>query len=354
MKLSIIVPIYNVAPYLRKCVDSLLAQDYEDYEIILVDDGSTDGSSDIADAIQSEFSERHTGYCLVNAAKPLLIDKEQTHTTPKIKVIHQENAGLSAARNTGIAAAQGEYVCFVDSDDYWEENVLGALMAQVDREKLDVLRFDYHNVRQKANGEYEVFQPNKYPHAVDLRCDIVNGETYLNERMGYACYAVQFILRRELSLQEQFTTGIHFEDVDWMPRMLLKAERVNSTSLVVYNYLVRLGSITKVQGDVAKMRINIEDSIYVIRTLFSLKKQYPHNYWLQNMISLSAASVLTYVANYLYNERDKYIRLLQDMKVFPLIIADQGKTYIRRAKMINCLGMNIYCKLIHGYKFIRS
>ena len=276
MKLSIIVPIYNVAPYLRKCVDSLLAQDYEDYEIILVDDGSTDGSSDIADAIQSEFSERHTGYCLVNAAKPLLIDKEQTHTTPKIKVIHQENAGLSAARNTGIAAAQGEYVCFVDSDDYWEENVLGALMAQVDREKLDVLRFDYHNVRQKANGEYEVFQPNKYPHAVDLRCDIVNGETYLNERMGYACYAVQFILRRELSLQEQFTTGIHFEDVDWMPRMLLKAERVNSTSLVVYNYLVRLGSITKVQGDVAKMRINIEDSIYVIRTLFSLKKQYPH------------------------------------------------------------------------------
>lgn len=352
MKLSIIVPIYNVAPYLRKCVDSLLAQDITDYEIILVDDGSTDGSSDIADAIQSEFSERHTGYCLVNAAKPLLIDKEQTRTIPKIKVIHQENAGLSAARNTGIAAAQGEYVCFVDSDDYWEENVLGALMAQVDREKLDVLRFDYQNVRQKANGEYEVFQPNKYPHAVDLRCDIVNGETYLNERMGYDCYAVQFIVHREIVCK--FTPGIHAEDIEWLPRMMLTAKKVNATSLIVYNYLVRLGSITNTGGAKDKMRRNVEDCLLVIQKLSFLEEKYPNCQWLGRMISAIASNVLKTIALSFNDDRNMYIRYLQDKNVFPLIIANQGRTFIFRAWVINFLGARMYCNLIRLYYFLKG
>ena len=104
MKLSIIVPIYNVAPYLRKCMDSLLAQDILDYEIILVDDGSPDECPRICDA----YAEKHSN----------------------IHVIHQENAGLSAARNTGVAKAQGDYIWFVDSDDYVEPNVLGVLMSR--------------------------------------------------------------------------------------------------------------------------------------------------------------------------------------------------------------------------------
>ena len=123
-RLSFIVPVYNVSPYLRKCVDSLLMQDCEDNEIILVDDGSTDDSGTICDELAAAYEN--------------------------IRVIHQQNGGLSAARNAGLKAAEGEYICFVDSDDYWEENVLGGLMEQVEREKLDVLRFDYQNVRLKA------------------------------------------------------------------------------------------------------------------------------------------------------------------------------------------------------------
>ena len=97
MKLSIIVPIYNVALYLRKCVDSLLAQDITDYEIILVDDGSPDECPQTC----NEYAEKYDN----------------------IKVVHQENAGLSAARNSGIAVAQGDYILFVDSDDYLQPNV---------------------------------------------------------------------------------------------------------------------------------------------------------------------------------------------------------------------------------------
>lgn len=341
MKLSIIVPIYNVAPYLRKCVDSLLAQDISDYEIILVDDGSTDGSSDIADAIQSEAKGTENREADILASTPYTL-----HHTPKIKVIHQENAGLSAARNSGIAVAQGEYIMFVDSDDYLQPNVLGALMEQVERDKLDVLRFDFQNVRQTETGEYEVFQPNKYPHQVDTCCEVVDGETYLDERMGYACYAVQFVVRRDIALQELFTLNIHFEDVDWTPRVLLAAKRVNSTQLVVYSYLVRQGSITQVQGDKSKLRKNLEDSILVMHALTTLRMNYPNCLWLRRMISCSAVGVLTRVARMFYSERKGYIYRLCEMNVFPVVIADQGKTYARRAWIINIFGVNLYCWLM--------
>ena len=341
MKLSIIVPIYNVAPYLRKCVDSLLAQDITDYEIILVDDGSTDDSGAIADEIVKE-AMGNGQWAIDNESNR----QSPIANSPTLRVIHQENAGLSAARNTGIAVAQGDYILFVDSDDYLQPNVLGALMEQVEREQLDVLRFDFQNVRQTETGEYEVFQPNKYPHQVDTCCEVVDGETYLDERMGYACYAVQFVVRRDIALQELFTLNIHFEDVDWTPRVLLAAKRVNSTQLVVYSYLVRQGSITQVQGDKSKLRKNLEDSILVMHALTTLRMNYPNCLWLRRMISCSAVGVLTRVARMFYSERKGYIYRLCEMNVFPVVIADQGKTYARRAWIINIFGVNLYCWLM--------
>ena len=93
--ISVIVPIYNVAPYLRKCVDSLLVQDILDYEIILVDDGSTDSSGTICD----EYAEKYS----------------------QVSVVHKENGGLSDARNVGLNHTSGEYVIFMDSDDFWSD-----------------------------------------------------------------------------------------------------------------------------------------------------------------------------------------------------------------------------------------
>lgn len=349
MKLSFIVPVYNVAPYLRKCVDSLLAQDYDDYEIILVDDGSTDESGKICD----EY-----------AASPLSAIgtspfSEADHSTIPIRVIHQQNGGLSAARNAGIKCAEGKYLCFVDSDDYWEENVLGSLMEQVERENLDVLRFDYQNVRvvdakhldaehiDARRLEYEVFEPNKTPRYVDRRDETVDGETYLNTRLGYACYAWQFILRRDLIINSftpssvhslndcLFTKGLHFEDVDWLPRMMLRAKRVNSTQTTVYNYFWREGSITLTQGNKEKIRKNLEDRMTIIGFYSALIEQFPECRWLKNMQSSMATGVLATVAHSFYPERQEYIRRLKALKVFPLSIASQGKTYERKARLIN-------------------
>ena len=319
-KLSFIVPIYNVEQYFRKCVDSLLRQDYSDYEIILVDDGSTDNSSQICDEYVRAF--------------------ENGDLKLEIKCIHQENGGLSAARNAGLRVAKGEYVCFVDSDDYWEENVLGGLMEQIEKEQLDVLRFDYQNVRLvesqelRANSLHKIFQPYKYPHAVDKRKEVVDGETYLNTRMPYTCYAWAFILRREIV--PLFTEGLHFEDVEWLPRMMLSAERVNSTTTVVYNYFWRDGSITLTQGNASKVRKNVEDNMTIIAQYNRYVQLYPNCLWLREMRSSIVVSVLANIAQYLYIERKEYIKRLKEMNVFPLTLVEkQGKTYLRKARLMN-------------------
>lgn len=331
IKLSIIVPVYNVAAYLCKCVNSLIHQNFSDYEIVLIDDGSTDGSGKICDELSETIRDERLA----------------------IMVIHQENGGLSAARNAGLKVAQGEHVCFVDSDDYWEENVLGGLMEQVEKEHLDVLRFDYQNVRKvnseelgvNSEGEYEVFEPNKTPRYIDKRNEVVDGETYLNTRMGYACYAWQFVVRKDIV--DTFTPGLHFEDVDWLPRMMLRAKRVNSTTKIVYDYFLRPGSITKTQGDKTKILKNVEDRIIIIERYNHYIELYPNCRWLKNMQSSMVAGVLTTIAREYYDERKAYIKRLNEMKVFPLSIADQGKTYARRAKLINLISPNLYCLIMH-------
>jgi glycosyltransferase involved in cell wall biosynthesis len=331
MKLSIIVPIYGVEQYLRKCIDSLLAQDYDNYEIILVDDGSPDSCPQICD----EYVENaKSGKLRAKSGADVPLTSDIQHqTSGLISVIHRENGGLSAARNSGIEVARGEYIMFVDSDDYLEPNVLGTLMAQVERDNLDVLRFNYQNVRVNSAGEYEPFQPYKSPHQVDGGTDVVSGETYLDERMGYACYACQFVINRELI--DRFALGIHFEDTEWLPRMMLQAKRVGSTPMVVYNYFIREGSITQTKGNPAKVRKNVEDCMTVIERYADYMKWHPECKWLRRMQSNMVVSVIANVAQYLYAERKSYLLRMKSLGVFPLSMEHQGSTYLRKARLIN-------------------
>ena len=105
-KISVIIPIYNVAPYLRACLDSLLVQTYSNFELICVDDGRKDESGSIAD----EYASKYPGF----------------------HVIHKENGGLSSARNAGLAITSGEYICFIDSDDYVSSNYLAEMAKALD------------------------------------------------------------------------------------------------------------------------------------------------------------------------------------------------------------------------------
>ena len=327
VKLSFVVPVYNVEQYLRKCVDSLLAQDYDDYEIILVDDGSTDNSPQICD----DYARRvESGMWKVE----------------NIRVIHQKNGGLSAARNTGIKAAKGEYICFVDSDDYWEPNVLGGLIAQIERDKLDVLRFKYQNVRiknERVNGltnerEYEVFNPYKRDRRLENDYSEVptDGVSFLNSRMNTQCYAVMFILRRDMIMGDSssihqsinpsftsvlFTEGVYFEDTDWTPRMLAKAKRVASTNMIVYNYLVREGSISRAVDRTKQQKV-LDDKIRLIATLkqqaIDLRESGRYNRWYKDIISDTVVSVIGMLSIDFYAEKDTYLKQLRQLNLYPI------------------------------------
>lgn len=306
MKLSIIVPVYGVANYLCKCIDSLLVQDIEDYEIILVDDGSPDECPKICE----EYAEKYTN----------------------IKAIHQTNAGLSAARNTGTRAAQGNYIMYVDSDDYIEPNVLFALMAQIERDQLDVLRFRYQNVRESG----EAFSPYKdMTNYNDYSSIPTDGLTFLNERMGTQCYAWQFLLKAELAREELFTPGIYFEDTDWTPRMLLRARRVASTELMVYNYLWREGSITLSQKDIAKQRKQLQDKMGLLERLNRWGNQVSDRRWFDSMISSLVVNIVGMLAGPFYAERREYIKQIMALGILPITtdrIAPRAK---RKVTLIN-------------------
>lgn len=321
IELSIIVPVYNVRNYLARCIDSLLSQDLgkEEYEIILIDDGSTDGSGSICD----EYAAREE--C--------------------IRVIHQANQGLSAARNTGVSTAGGEYVQFVDSDDYIETNVLKGLLSQIHRDNLDILRFNYENV----NDSGAVVHPNKNPKLYsDYSSTITDGKRFLLNRLGFACYACQFIVRRELMVQCPFTMGIHFEDTEWVTRVLPSASRVSSTSLVVYLYRIREGSITKAT-QIGRIRKNIEDQIRLIEVFKTEGKGIPSPSWYDSMTSITVLSVLNLTARELYSERKQVISAFLKLNVFPLTTHHQTRQASRKIRLIN-LSPGLYCSFVHYFK----
>lgn len=324
MKLSFIVPIYNVHDYLRNCVDSLHVQDYSDYEIILVDDGSTDGSGLLADQLAS---------------------------LPNIRVIHQENRGLSGARNTGIAAARGEYICFVDSDDYWEPNVLGGLMTQIERDNLDVLRFQYRYVNIDGQEIFPYKDPKKY---TCYSSQIVGGEYFLSHQLGFSCYAWQFILKRDLLICNDsesegnscvFTEGIYFEDTDWTPRMLMRAKRIASTETMVYNYLWRIGSITQAVDPIKKRKI-LEDKIKLLHGFMSQRKMLQDDSWYKWQIAAGTMSILGLLSGDFYADRKKYMREIRKIGVFPLSLYRSSRNARVKIILVN-LSPNLYCMLLH-------
>ncbi len=318
MKLSVVVPIYNVAPYLRRCIDSLLKQDLAsfDFEIILVDDGSTDGCAAIADE-----------YAAQNA---------------NVVVVHQPNGGLSAARNTGIGMVRGEFVLFVDSDDFLEPNVLGSLAEKMAADRLDVLRFNYQNVDEN----YRIFQPYKDRKPfTDYSDEVCDGFTFLTERLGYACYAWQFVMRTELVKKSLFTEGIYFEDTDWTPRMLTLAQRVTSVDTVVYNYLMRRGSITQ-SINREKQRKVLTDKLLLLRSLQKQMSDKSDKRWYFGMMAATSVSLLGMIASDFWTERNHFLKEYDELHIRPLSTFHSTPRVRRKIFLIN-LSPRLFCWLIH-------
>ena len=250
---SIIIPIYKVEKYLHKCVDSILTQDYDNFEIILVDDGSPDKCPEICDRY----------------AKDDL----------RVKVIHKTNGGLSSARNVGIKAATGKYVIFVDSDDYWNsKQALSKLFKKLDIDKcIDVL--DYNNIDFSCVTGKEVICNREYDVELMQNSDKEEVLRYLFKNGLFPGAAWVTVTRRQLLIEKDlyFIEGIKAEDIDWLIKVYLEANTYSALNEAFYVYLkYRNDSITGTAD--AK---SIDDLLYTIKLwgdkLKSDKYQYISN-----------------------------------------------------------------------------
>lgn len=201
--LTIIVPIYNVEPYLHKCIDSILAQSYSHLEIILVDDGSTDNCGSICD--------------------------EYTFKDKRIKVIHQHNQGLSAARNIGISTAKGIYIGFVDSDDWIAPDMYYNLHAAIINHQADIAVCGVYF--KKSTG---VFLSPKATDTIKLYTDEAIVKACLTEEI-LTC-AWNKLYKREILNETTFPFGMCYEDLYAMPGILRQCKKVVSIDTPYYYY----------------------------------------------------------------------------------------------------------------------
>lgn len=217
--ISIIIPIYNVLPYLRQCIDSVLRDNaVPNMEVILVDDGSTDGSGGLVDTYVNQFRDI------------------------SVKGVHQVNAGLGAARNTGLSLATGKYVYFLDSDDYLYCGVLGKMIDFVEKNDLEVACF---NVLK--DGEEPYF-------TTSFNIDVVAGNQFaeqFREHCGFSYVAPvwMYLFSREFLLNNNLwnKVGVLHEDEEFTPRMLFYAQRMALLNIPIqFHRVKREGAITSI------------------------------------------------------------------------------------------------------------
>ena len=198
MKLSVIVPVYNVEQYLARCMDSLVRQTLDDMEILVVDDGSTDGSSEIARKYENDYPE-------------------------KVKVLTKKNGGLSSARNAAMEVAQGDYLGFVDSDDWVDTDMYQVMYDAAVREDADIVICDMeehyptHTVRQVYSQTENRFRATP---SVCIR-----------------------IYKRSLVGKDRFPMGLWYEDLEFTTKQHMKTDKIAAVQRAMYHYDRREGSI---------------------------------------------------------------------------------------------------------------
>lgn len=215
-KVSIIIPIYNVEAYLEECVDSVLIQTFKDFEILLIDDGSKDLSGKFCDEIALKDS--------------------------RIRVFHKSNGGLSSARNHGMDRALGEYVIFLDSDDYWiNKDILSLLIGKAESENLDVVRGEFVNVDAKGK---QLFTPDLPEETLNLQNQILSSYEMMKFVINGRFFSWLFMFRKSAIGCLRFDENRKFqEDIDFAIKFFSKNYRCGYLPIQFYAYRQRENSI---------------------------------------------------------------------------------------------------------------
>lgn len=310
VKYSFIVPVYNTSKYLKKCLDSLVKQTFKDFEIIIVNDGSTDDSRSIISKYEKKYNN--------------------------IKVINQKNQGLSMARNNGVKEAKGKYLIFIDSDDYVETD----LLKEVDEEIGDseVLRFQVITEDENSKGitKYE--------------------EVPFNEMMGYVAFkyisnyhfveiACCYVFKKDYYVDNKFSfkKSVYHEDFGLIPCVIYKARKVKSINYLGYHYVQRDGSIMN-NNDYKKTIKKAFDMLEQYKTmrLFSKNINKKNNYD-DYYLSYISNSVIVKARELKKEERKIYVNELKKINAFNGVLVN---TKIRKLKKkLMEFNLNLYLKV---------
>ncbi|MGB0427458.1 MAG: glycosyltransferase family 2 protein [Flavobacteriales bacterium] len=211
---SIIVPIYNVEQYLDRCIHSLRNQTYQSIELILVNDGSPDDSQSIID----------------------------THAAldSRIQTIKKENGGLSSARNAGLPFAKGEYITFIDSDDWVESDFIEKLVDTISKTNADIAICD-------VVAEYDTGEVKTHLLQAETMADVVELTESPDVFLNVDCFACNKLVKRHLFFDYdiRFPEGLLYEDIGTFPSLVFRSKRIAFVRESLYHYIVRKGAITQ-------------------------------------------------------------------------------------------------------------
>ena len=291
MKYSIIVPAYNTEKYIDKCLKSIFSNTYKNFEVIIVNDGSTDKTEDIINKYIKKYDN--------------------------IIYIKQKNMGLSLARNNGVKKATGDYLLFIDSDDYVEKNLLENINKDID--DLDVLRYQLNMV----------FNDKIIPYG-EKEFNVTNGIDAFEKIVRYKFIemAALYVINRKYYLDNNFMfeKDVYHEDYGLLPLVIATAKKVKSINYLGYNYVQRDGSIMST-NDIEKMKKKMDDMLFLFTKAIKYLDNIPNS---QNVKSFYANSIIDKYNSLSDKLKKEYIKKIKDLKVISYLSNDSFKRKIKK------------------------
>jgi glycosyltransferase involved in cell wall biosynthesis len=312
-KFSIIVPIFNIESYIGECVESVLSQSFKDYELILINDGSTDGSLEIC----KRLAESHN----------------------KITIINKDNGGVSSARNAGIDAAVGEYIIFLDGDDFWSDNkALEAINNIADEKKPDIItwgfRYLYKKDEQIIFTDARLFRYNEsYGKKSDFLYQLIRSRCYTTDVWDKA-------VKRELILKNElyFKPLERSEDMEWSVRATVCADSFAWCEIPFQVYRMRTDSITHKFS-----HKNLEDAKTAFDICYNLIQKITDNTLKNTLLTYIANMYFTILCDIRYPlNKDKYVKLFKPQRKL-----------LDYAQIAEAVSLNKWIKLLGFYPVIR-
>lgn len=312
-KVSIIIPVYNAEKYIGKCLDSILNQTYKNIEVIVVNDGSTDNSEEIIK--QYTKNEKYN-----------------------IKYFKNENRGVSFSRNFGVNYAEGDYIFFVDADDYLDEKLLYNIQNEMEK-GIDIIKFKAKKVDSKGTILEEIFVPS---------FDIISGEEAF-EKLKYDDVLLDtiwsYVFKKEFYIQNnfKFTENTHHEDFALIPLIIVKAKSLVSLDYYGYYYVQSENSITR-NNSYEKLVKRTNDMITHYDNMLEFIKN-------NNISKESQKSIKDFFANAVIlrteelkgKEQKEYIKEIKKRKLIKNVQVKNAKQFIK--KILLYINIKLYLKM---------